>query len=59
MGFLGIVNLFLLRVNLSVAIVAMVNSTRNEVANQSDICSERGSGPVSDIKTVPACVDCS
>lgn len=35
LGFLGFANVYAMRVNLSVAIVAMVNSTTNPVANAS------------------------
>lgn len=35
LGFLGFANVYAMRVNLSVAIVAMVNSTTNPIANAS------------------------
>lgn len=39
MGFLGFANVYAMRVNLSVAIVAMVNSTAPLVTNDSlDVC---------------------
>jgi ACS family sodium-dependent inorganic phosphate cotransporter-like MFS transporter 5 len=39
MGFLGFANVYAMRVNLSVAIVAMVNSSAIPQANQSsDVC---------------------
>lgn len=39
MGFLGLALVYAMRVNLSVAIVAMVNNTQPEVVNVSDVCS--------------------
>ena len=44
-------NVYSLRTNLSVAIVAMVNSTE-EAENESDTCPDGGSGPASDAATV-------
>ncbi|XP_076803041.1 sialin-like isoform X1 [Clavelina lepadiformis] len=41
MGFLGMFNVYSLRTNLSVAIVAMVNST-DDSGNESDTCPDRG-----------------
>lgn len=40
MGFLGFANVYAMRVNLSVAIVAMVNATKPVVSNDStlDVC---------------------
>ena len=38
MAFLGFFNVYCLRVNLSVALVAMVNSTSSENSNTSDEC---------------------
>ena len=52
MGFLASVNLYLLRANLSVAIVAMVNSTKENIENASDICPGPDAGRSSDATTV-------
>lgn len=39
MGFLGFANVYAMRVNLSVAVVAMVNATATKtVTNHSDVC---------------------
>jgi MFS transporter, ACS family, solute carrier family 17 (sodium-dependent inorganic phosphate cotransporter), member 5 len=38
MGFLGFANVYAMRVNLSVAIVAMVNNTAVPDVNVSDVC---------------------
>jgi MFS transporter, ACS family, solute carrier family 17 (sodium-dependent inorganic phosphate cotransporter), member 5 len=47
MGFLGFANVYAMRVNLSVAIVAMVNNTAVPDANISDVC------PISQNSTDP------
>lgn len=40
MGFLGFANVYAMRVNLSVAVVAMINATAipSELTNKSDVC---------------------
>lgn len=40
MGFLGFANVYAMRVNLSVAVVAMINETAipSSVTNESDVC---------------------
>uniref|UniRef100_H2ZN02 Major facilitator superfamily (MFS) profile domain-containing protein n=1 Tax=Ciona savignyi TaxID=51511 RepID=H2ZN02_CIOSA len=42
MGFLGMFNVYSLRTNLSVAIVAMVNSSGESDVNSSNVCPDRG-----------------
>ncbi|XP_078491658.1 sialin-like [Ciona intestinalis] len=42
MGFLGMFNVYSLRTNLSVAIVAMVNSSSESEGNASNVCPDRG-----------------
>ena len=52
MGFLGMFNIYSLRTNLSVAIVAMVNMTDDNSNNKSNICPDRADGPASDPSSV-------
>ena len=53
MGFLGMFNVYSLRTNLSVAIVAMVNSSSlDNSSNRSQTCPEREDRPVSSVHNV-------
>ena len=54
MAFLGFFNVYCLRVNLSVALVAMVNSTSSENSSTSDECPNDSSGNSTTTSTVSA-----
>ena len=54
MAFLGFFNVYCLRVNLSVALVAMVNSKSSETSGSSNECPNDGGGNSTTTSTVSA-----
>lgn len=51
MGFFGMFNVYTMRTNLSIAIVAMVNSTSDDEQSNSS-CPDRGVSEINDVSNV-------